>query len=380
MRNALSVFANKRDNNYNLIRFIAASLVLYSHSFPLAVNGADPFLHMIGMTLGTIAVDSFFVISGFLVAGSFFKKENIIGFCWARILRIYPALILSVLFCVFIIGFHYTQMRSIEYLTDPQTYSFLFKNMTLFFGLEYNLPGLFELNPYRAVNGSLWTLPYELKMYTRLAIIGTVLIIFQKMIKKHILKRVFLVIAIVSISTNISNHFGFLSDVRIFKYLEVFCFGGHVKLFGMFFVGAVYYLYKEEICLYPRLFFLSLISLFISSIYKELFFVVYTLTLPYLIFYIAYIPNGIIRNYNRMGDYSYGMYIYAFPIQQSVAATLPNASVTLMIIISFPLVFCLSFLSWHFIEKKSLKMKDNYVVFEIMLQRLRLALFCKGAQ
>ncbi|WP_372340911.1 acyltransferase family protein [Paraglaciecola sp.] len=72
----LSSYANGRDNNFNLIRFIAACLVLFSHSFALVLGGGlhEPLRGFLNMTLGTIAVDIFFITSGFL--SEFYKLEN----------------------------------------------------------------------------------------------------------------------------------------------------------------------------------------------------------------------------------------------------------------------------------------------------------------
>ena len=82
---------------------------------------------------------------------------------------------------------------------------------------------------------------------------------------------------------------------------------------------------------------------------------------------LAYIPSGAIRGFNKYGDYSYGMYIYAFPIQQSVAALIPGISVLAMIVISFIITFILAFISWHVVEKKMLKYKDKYVYIENLM-------------
>jgi peptidoglycan/LPS O-acetylase OafA/YrhL len=107
---------------------------------------------------------------------------------------------------------------------------------------------------------------------------------------------------------------------------------------------------------------------------KQMFFVGYSILLPYLVFYIAYIPGGRIRNFNKAGDYSYGIYIYAFPVQQSIAELIPNISVFGMVCLSFIITFILAYFSWHFVEKKFLKMKRTSVVLEKMLQNLRLAI------
>ena len=135
MSRALSTYTTSRDNNFNLIRFVAALLVLHSHSFALALGSGDaePLRNTIGMTWGIIAVDIFFITSGFLITSSYFARNNLLFFAWARILRIYPALIAAILFCVFIVGLWFTTHSAWEYLTSGQTLKFLLKNVFFVF-------------------------------------------------------------------------------------------------------------------------------------------------------------------------------------------------------------------------------------------------------
>ena len=357
MKAVLSEFTKNRDNNFNLMRFIAALLVLYTHSF-LLVGSIDPLLSIIGMTWGNIAVDVFFVMSGFLIASSFFTRNNIIAFIWSRALRIYPALFFSILFCTFIVGLIFTTNTTIEYLTNPDTYKYFFKNIILFFGIEHTLPGVFADLPYKdRVNGSLWTLPNEVKMYILLTIISLILVNLRKWLGYDLIKITFLSVAFIAVVINIVNHFYFVLPFHF------------VHFFSMFFVGSACYICREHIELSSRAFILILLILLLSVFYKKLFFIAYIISLPYLIFYIAYVPAGKIRRFNNMGDYSYAIYIYAFPVQQSIAALVPGVSVTTMMMLSFIITFALSFLSWHLIEKKALKMKGYYIVIERMLRR-----------
>lgn len=97
-----------------------------------------------------------------------------------------------------------------------------------------------------------------------------------------------------------------------------------------------------------------------------------------MVFYLAYVPSGNIRNFNKVGDYSYGIYIYAFPVQQSIAALVANVTVATMVILSFVVTLFLSILSWQLVEKKFLKMKDIYVFFEQFLKNRRLKLLLSG--
>ena len=135
----------------------------------------------------------------------------------------------------------------------------------------------------------------------------------------------------------------------------------------MFFVGTAFYIYRNHIFLSSKYFLFTLILLSLSSINNDLFFIIYSISIPYLVFSFAYLPTGSIRKYNQVGDYSYGMYIYAFPVQQSIAAIIPDISVTYMAAIAFGITLVLAILSWHLVEIKCLKMKGQYVYFEKIL-------------
>ncbi len=116
----LSNFTDGRDNNFSLIRIIAAFAVLITHSFALAIGTgeAEPFQKFLGMTMGTIAVDIFFITSGFLVTSSLLTRQSVIEFVWARVLRIYPALL--VMLCLTVFG-----LRSWPFL-----YRIIFANLS----------------------------------------------------------------------------------------------------------------------------------------------------------------------------------------------------------------------------------------------------------
>jgi len=363
MKNLLSSYTNSRDNNFNLIRFIAASLVLFSHSFALSLGGSEfePLKTTIGMTWGMIAVDVFFITSGFLITNSFLTRNKLLSYAWARLLRIYPALIVATVFCVLVLGVWFTKHTIYEYIMDTQTHKYFVKNSTLFFGTSYSLPGVFIETPFKStVNGSIWTLPYELKMYVILAVILCFVTYMSKWIKFLTIKNALLVIGVFSVGLHLFNHFHTIFSANF------------VRFFSMFFIGSAFFTWSDKVVLSSKFAIFGLPLLIIVSINKDIFFVIYNLLLPFLVFYLAYIPSGKIRKFNRIGDYSYGIYIYAFPVQQSIAATIPNVSVSTMIILSFIVTLFLAILSWHLIEKRFLKMKDGYIHIEKFIQKLSL--------
>lgn len=347
----LSSYSQGRDNNFNLIRIIAALAVLITHSFAVAIGSGDaePFRGSLGMTMGSIAVDVFFITSGFLVTSSLLNRQSTIEFVWARVLRIFPALLAMLLLTVFALGVFFTSLPISAYLSLPMTYIYLAKGATLFMGVAYNLPGVFDSNPYKsAVNGSLWTMPHEVRMYAILTIVWIALRITPKLR----LTAFQIIVVTFAFSAGIyflAGHFYFHSKSEF------------PKLFFMFFVGAAFYVLREYIVLSHWLFWLFVIGLSVAISDKFVFFVVYVLAIGYILFYLAYVPSGVIRRYNQLGDYSYGVYIYAFPVQQAIAALIPGVSVPQMILLSAAITILLAILSWHLLEKRCLSLKAHYV-------------------
>lgn len=344
----LSQYTDSRDNNFNLVRFLAASLVIFSHSYPL-VGELEPLKSLTGKSLGGLAVDIFFISSGFLICRSFVKRPSLMDFSISRVLRIYPALIVAVLFCTFLVGLNYTSFPIIEYLTSTETYSYLIKNSLLVTGIQHTLPGVFESLPFSgAVNGSLWTLPYEIAMYTAIVIL---LLVSTK----------------VSTSVGIDRKWGILAAtiVILLKYLTDTYMTGtsshSTSLSLMFLSGSSYYMFRDKIYMSWIAFSVSFSLLVVAGLSSDLFNVLYPILIPYIVLFIAYIPKGRVLKFNHFGDYSYGIYIYAFPIQQIIVFHNKDISAFMLTALAFPATLALAYLSWHLIEEKSLKLKSRLI-------------------
>jgi peptidoglycan/LPS O-acetylase OafA/YrhL len=346
----LSDFTIGRDNNFNLIRISAAYAVLVTHSFAVAVGrGNEPFRETLGITIGVIAVDVFFVASGFLVTASLLRRKSTIEFICARALRIYPALFMMLFLTVAVLGPFFTTVPFTSYITDWMPYKYFLKCFTLFTGVSQTLPGVFENNPFKDfVNLPLWTLPRELKMYAILAFTWLIL----RVIPKYRVKIFKITIVLSAIMIGLLF---FLSTLGIAGVDSRF-----FRLYFMFFTGSAFYILKERIILSHVVFYAFLAALLLSMLNKHVFIVIYQVTIAYLLFFVAYVPSGVIRAYNKLGDYSYGVYIYAFPVQQSIAALIPGVSALSMIIISSLVTMIFSVLSWHLIEKHTLKLKGQF--------------------
>jgi len=271
-------------------------------------------------------------------------------FALSRGLRILPALIVAVLFSSFIIGLYFSVLPYEKYLLNTDVYKFIFKNILLFAGIDYNLPGVFNNNPYpNAINGSLWSLPYEVKMYVCMVIISVLVTWINKKINIASTRVIYFYLAMIFLSISlISDHLGLYS-------------GKFIHLFYMFFIGVAFYINRDKVPLNTIVFLVLFLILVLSSCNEYLFNLVYKLVIPYLVLFIAYVPSGVIRKFNRYGDYSYGIYIYAFPIQQAFVAVLPNIEVNEMMLYSFLTTMIFSTLSWRYIEKPSLSLKKTFL-------------------
>ncbi len=327
---------------------LAALAVLVSHSFYLTTGKvqAEPLYLLTGMTLGTIAVHCFFVMSGFLVTDSLLRRQSLVAYAKARVLRVFPALLVMLLLTVFGLGMLLTQLPVSDYLSNSQTWQYFLRNLTLIAGVTWTLPGIFESNPHPSTfNGSLWTLTYELRLYIVLAFLWWLAGRTGEAKRSFWLKALVLTgVAATGVQT-IAWHGGYLDESQT------------ARLGFMFFSGAAYQLFSRHIRLDTLVAVVLAIALVTSVSHQTLFLFIYLVVLPYLLLWLAYVPGGMIRSYNRLGDYSYGLYIYAFVVQQTIVFLMPAISAVQLIAAAGICSLLLAVPSWHLVEARALKAK-----------------------
>ncbi len=151
---------NRRGNNFNLVRLMAALLVLAGHAFVLTGRAAPVFMGSAPHRMGILL---FFTVGGYLITESWKRDPDYLCYLIRRVFRIFPALAVCIVLTVFVLGPMVSSCGLTQYFTDSRTWSYL-KNIFLY--ISYALPGVFEENPVStAVNGSLWSLPVEFMMY-----------------------------------------------------------------------------------------------------------------------------------------------------------------------------------------------------------------------
>ena len=351
----LADVAGGRDNNFNLIRMIAASGVLISHAFPIALGEGtpQPFEQLTGYTLGWICVAVFFAISGFLITRSFDRTAQLENWLGARVMRLFPALIVvSVLIALFY-GPAFTELPIGDYARDLGTWTYVPRNVTLFF-LQYDLPGVFEDHPYpEAINGSLWTLMHEVLCYFGVFLAG--------MFGALRSKRFFALLCLLYFAAYFATAFAPLSALLVWKLPAL-------RLLSYpFVIGMMLYVWRDHV----RLSWLVALALAVLATVlhgTELFQPLFVLAIAYTTFVLAYRPGGILRRYNELGDYSYGMYVYAFPAQQAAIALAGPMSPAMNMAIAFPVTLLFAIASWYLVEKPSLDRRHR---FASALGRLR---------
>jgi peptidoglycan/LPS O-acetylase OafA/YrhL len=329
-----------RDNNFDFLRFVAATLVLMGHCFWLSGRlSEEPLRPLTGGTdMADLAVDAFFVISGFLITASYLHGSGNISFILKRALRIFPGLAFAVIFALLVIGPLTTPLPLSEYFTDSKTVAFL---TNTFLVTRYELPGVFASNPFpEVVNGSFWTLPLEGLMYCSVLLLGALKLLKREMV-------------LLGLGVLIAGHFFVLPALGIesVTILKLFRLG----LF--FYAGAALYFYQDQVRWDGRIAMLSLAASTLA-LGSSAWFVVHMLTLPYLVIYLAYARLPKVAHFGKHGDFSYGMYIFGFPVQQLIIHWF-GASINLAVfaLSSMAITLCLAVLSWRLVEAPALRLK-----------------------
>lgn len=341
--NTLGDLASRRNNHFNLIRMLAATAVLISHSYPLALghDAVEPLSDWIGLSLGDVAVITFFCISGFFISLSRDRADSTMDFFTARFLRIFPGLILVLLLSVFLIGPLLTTLSASEYFRSGETYGYLAHNLTLF-SMKFQLPGLFQNNPWPGINGSLWTLFYEVALYLLVGALGTVSFFSEgRKFTGFVMSYAALYVSFKALMLNSALVSDFYGTESFFTWSLPFV------------LGMSFYRYRQHIE-HRFIGLLPFVVLAACTWRTGYFFECFVLAWTYLIFYLGYATQPAIDRYNQLGDYSYGVYIYAFPIQEIIAHLFKGLGPGSLMLLAFPLVLLAAIFSWHFIERPSM--------------------------
>lgn len=328
-------------DNFLLLRVIAAAAVVYGHAYAMVVTHGerDLFIRMgWGSYSGTIAVDLFFIVSGFLVTGSYLRRRNVFAFAWARALRVIPGYASCLVASAFVLGALYTTLPLATYLVHAGTHDYVQVNLKLGTHLIWRLPEVFVDNPRRdTINGSIWTLPAEVRMYLWVAFAGALGILAWRWACSLLLLGLFVL--------------GLLAPEHLWWVPHP----AFVQLAGCFALGVLCYLYRDVIP--ANGWWLAACTVLAWALrHTPMYPFAFALAEVAFVFWFAYRTRW--HGYNRLGDYSYGLYLWGYPMQQVVAHHLPATSPLANAALALPLALLVAVLSWHLVEKPAIGLKS----------------------
>lgn len=334
-------------NNFDFLRLLFASFVLISHSHALSGSGTYDWMFRLSggqSDLSYLGVRGFFVISGYLIFQSLRRSRSVKDYFWKRALRLYPGLAVVLALTVLLCSLPYEGDR-LSYFTARGTWAYFLNNLSLV-RLQYGIKGVFEGNPFRGViNGSLWTIPYEVAMYC------VVSLLFR--VRAGRASRIILGAAtVILLGANVAMSVYFRSPAA----------GGfgHFANLGLYFIsGSLLAAMDVSQGAFSRRMLGVGGAMAAGSLAAGGFGRVEFLAVPMVVIGLGLESTSrLTRTADVLGDLSYGFYIYGFPVQQALVHYLRPTAPELMAS-SFVVTFALSYLSWHLVESQALRLKTG---------------------
>ena len=352
-------------NSLGFLRFFLAALVVFSHSYALGYLKPDPFEKASRQeTLGGVAVTSFFVLSGFLITRSYERSPGVIRYLWHRFLRIYPGFFVCLLVGAFAFAPLIAWIEGADPLAVVQGWAspalaYVRANWTVDIHM-FGVSGTLTSTPYKAaLNGSLWTLGWEIRCYALVAIIGAVGVLRGQrwMVLGTFVALWFITALDIAVPGSAGRILPILGDRQA------------LRLFSFFFAGASAWLFREAIVIDVRLFLLAVVGWVLAA--KGGYYEVASLVaLPYMMLWLACrLP---ITGFDRRGDFSYGLYVYAFPVQQLLATLgVQRLGFVPYFLLSLGVTTVLAVASYYLVEAPFLRLKDVPLPFAPVHRRAR---------
>ena len=334
-----------RSNNLDALRLVGALAVIFGHAYHIV---GRPFENPVvaGYPVQTLGVIIFFSISGYLITASWSRTRNPVSYLAARSLRIFPALVVVVLVCMFVIGPVVSVLPNSQYFDAPNFWSYL-GNIIL--RPQYELPGVWGDHPYpNAVNGSLWTLPAEFFCYLLVPLV----FLAPKVARIPVIGLLLAASVWYSMTPPLESMVVWHSRISDNALMWVF-----------FAAGAILRLLAERGLRFRTDVAVGLLAvhLVIAGTLPQHITKVAWLFLPYVVLAVGLASTPYVRRASRYGDLSYGLYLWAFPVQQLVIDLWGVQRMSVNLLIVTAITAALALVSWHVVEHPSLKLKDRLV-------------------
>ena len=347
-----------RHNNFDFLRVLLAAVVIFSHSYDL-LGRENPFRRATGgqTELASVAVDLFFVLSGFLITQSFLQSRGVLDYLKKRVLRIFPAFVAGGLVCLLFFGplpagFSRGYWEWVE--LKPFTFR-LFTLQTLW------VQQTFKANHWPYVNSAVWTIQYEFVCYLVIAALGVLTILRRR----SLVLGLFVMVLIINVVHHQMLYYLLerFPTVSLFNYAEWPVGGSPAycpRFLTYFLAGSVVYLYRERIAFtLPRALIAATalgLALFIYPLYDA----VMPLAGTYLVLWFAFNPAIPLQRFGRRGDFSYGLYVYGWPVQQTIIYLMHQKIAPLpLFLLALLGAFGCAWASWYCVERPFLRLKSH---------------------
>ena len=335
-----------RRNNFDFLRIVAALMVLFGHSYVLSGRGGfEPLVLHTGLDgFGGLGVSIFFVISGFLVTASYDRLPDARAYFAGRLLRILPGLAAALALTALVLGPLLTDLPAAVYYGDPATWLYVTRNLLLY-PVTYELPGVFTANPYPdAVNGSLWTLRLEFTCYLLIPLLD-----WRRVLRPRVVEALTLLAGVAYLA---------LAGSGEGRVPAIVTLGAR---FGfLFLAGAALYYRRDQAWLKRQGTLAGAAAAFaLAALIEPAAMPVTPLILPVLVIAFSLRPLPGLSSFSRYGDFSYGIYIYAFPVQQAWMQLVgpERLGVWAFTGLTLACVLPLAAASWMLVEKPALDLK-----------------------
>ncbi len=343
---------NTHTNLFDFTRLLASMLVILGHSVFILASTQHEYL---GLILGVKAIHAsavsiFFAISGYLITKSYLQNPATYSYLKNRLLRIIPGLVFLCVVSFILLGIFFSDVNFTTYCYS--NYKYLF-NVVLF-PEHYKMQNIFTTNSdANYVNRSLWTLKYEFVMYLIVLLLGQLSVLKNKL--AYLILALLLLLRLL-IDFSLINNMELLVNIHLLPLIE----------FGtMFFCGVVFYFIRPLIThTITRVFIAVLISYFLVRFLLPvslLRFFVLDILLPFLTLLFCCLKIPYLNNTSKYGDFSYGIYLWGYPVQQALASLYQGSIITqniyLFSLVSIVVTLVFAILSWHLIESFALKFK-----------------------
>ena len=280
-------------------------------------------------------------------------------------MRIYPGFLVTVLFGLFIIGPLVVADKH-AYFSAFQPKGLL-KTLLLF---SYELPGPFANAPYRPamINGSLWSIPYEFRCYLLVALLG-----MASLLKNRKISLVLLTVSAAAMYyKSFTGQYWYYGHLNNVLYLLLCDLDRWPAPLTYFLAGMVFYLWQDRIPYSPRI--AAACSLLLAAaIPLHVFAYALPVCSVYLLFYVAFKPTKRLHEVGRKNDFSYGIYLYSYAIQQTLIHFLPPVHPVLLFLLTMPIALALAAFSWFVIEKPANAFAHHHVKARAAREALKVA-------